>query len=81
MDLTFGTIYCAACSDCRYDSDLEQLMLGNGNGPSSASETPNHYFLYFSWEPSITDLNLILKNGDNKPRKLMRISENSFIGN
>lgn len=71
IDLSFGTVYCIQCKDCVYDDSLEQIIL-NETAVQSYRGTWNFI------DHSFGDLTLILR--DERPRKLLRISENSFIG-
>ena len=89
MDLSFGTIYCCSCQDCVYDEVLEQIILEE-TARNSCSITWNYC------DPSFGDLSLVLRDklspsleSDSSPgrrssspsrRKLLRISDKSFIG-
>lgn len=72
LDLSYGTVYCAQCRDVVYDEELEKIVLRE-TASSSCSGTWNF------WDRSFADVSLLLRD-ESRPRKLLRISENSFIG-
>ena len=72
LDLSYGTVYCSLCQDCVYDEELERIVLRE-TASSACSGTWN------VWDRSFADVTLLLRD-ESRPRKLLRISENSFIG-
>lgn len=74
LDLDYGTVFCFSCQDCVYDKELEKCVLREA-ASSSCSGTWNF------WNRSFADVSLVQRERDeSRPRKLLRISENSFIG-
>ena len=90
MDIAFGTIYCCSCQDCVYDEVLESIILEE-TARSSCPMTWNYcdpsfgdlsLVLRDKSSPSIIDSDSSPGRRSTSPsrRKLLRISEKSFIG-
>jgi ubiquitin carboxyl-terminal hydrolase 22 len=73
MDLNWGAIYCYACQDYVFDSELE--MIAKKLRHKSIQFLGQSCGSYYQWEPSLNELQILKQNPQRK-----RISENSYIG-
>lgn len=73
LDLSFGSLFCSSCQDFVYDEDLEKIILNETAGSAGCTG------LWNLWDRSYGDVNLLLRE-ESRPRKLLRISEKTFIG-